>query len=246
MNTPDSALSPISLEEARQRRRDNAFIEEWIQRSVRRYRVSGPELRELRSAGTVGALQAVRDWESLPPGERTEERRRQLIARGVRNEVRAAWHAMVGKAQHKRAAALEEATRPGDDYEGLGVRERLRDMRAHMNHDVYAGLLHGSLGMESPEDAYLDAEQEKLDRDRLDFAIARLEDADDQLLAHKLLIEGTSLTDACAAVGIHEKSKRTRARARLLKQMRQHAVVFASSLGPRRKRNDDGDGGASA
>jgi len=231
MSTPSSALAPISLEEARrQRDRMAAFVDKWVRRTAGRYDATAAQLEDLRSAGITGALRGQREWEALPEHERDEHGRRVLVARRIETEVRAAWHRMGGRPKGKRAAALEAATHPRIDYEGVSLRERLRDIRAHLNHGVYAGLLHGSLGMDSPEDVYLDREQQSLDRDRLEFALARLEDENDRVLAHQLLIEGRSLTEACAAIGIHDKSKRTRARERLFERMRAHAAAFASSL----------------
>ncbi len=246
MNTPSSALAPVSLDEARHQRQETAFIDTWVRRTVRRYRVSADQLQELRLAGRLGGVQGQREWQALPAEKRTEENRRILVGRKVKDEVWTAWQQMRKRPKGKRAAALEAAhATTRIDYDGQTLRQRLMDMRAHVNHELYAGLLHGSLGLESSEDLYLEREQQKLDRDRVQFALARLESDDDRVLAHELLIEGRSLTEACATIGIFEKSKRTRARKRLFKQLRQHALVFASSRAARLP-SSDGDGDALA
>lgn len=236
MNTPEAGLRPLSLAQARQQRHDHTFITSWIQRVIRRFPAHGTERQELTAAGMLGAEEAIHAWEQLPEQERTEQTRRKLIATGIRRAIRASWNATNGRGRSKRAAALQAATWAGaEEFEGISLSQRFVEMRSALNHEAYAGLLHGSLGMESPENAYLDREQQQLDRDRIQFAIARLERPDDRIVAHKLLVEGASLVDACAAVGIHEKSKRSRTRKRIFDELKQHAAAFTSTLGPRRK-----------
>lgn len=239
--TPSSPMAPVPLEEARRIRRRNLFIDKWIRRTLRRYRVTPAQLEELRAAGQVGALQGEQDWQALPESERTEDKRRAFVATGIRDEVWAAWDAM-NRGKGKRAQALAAASHATLDSDELSFQERLRNIRAHVNHETYAGLLHGSLGLGSPEDAYLAREQEKLARDRVQFAFARLESEQHRVLAQKLLVEKLSLREACAAIGIHEKSARTRARRQLFALLREHASDFASSLAARHPPNDDGDG----
>jgi len=244
--TPSSPLAPTSLDEARRQRRENEFLEFWVRRTVRRFRVSADQLQELRGAGQLGRVKGQREWEALPEDERTEDRRRLCVGRKIKDEVSDSWKGLRGdREMGKRASALAAGTHTTLEYEGRTFHDRIQDMRAHMNHEALAGVLHGSLGLESPEDHYINREQQELDRDRVQFAISRLESDDDRTLAHQLLIEGRSLTDACAAVGVLEKSRRTRTRKRLYRELRKHARAFASSLAARLPPGED-NGGASA
>lgn len=229
-------MQPISLEQARRRRWETRFIDSWLRRTVQHFgQINDAEMHDLRSAATVGALLGQQRWDALPEPERTEDAWKTLVARAVRSEVRAAWHRMGHRPKGKREATLKAAI-PTVKYAHGSLKERLQDMQEQAFHGVFAGITHGALGTSSPEDDYIAREAQKLDRDRLQFALHRLEDPRERAIAHELLINGRTLTEACAAVGIHDKSARTRIRKTLFKNIRRHAVVFASSRGPLRSR----------
>lgn len=232
-------LQPVSLEDARERRRETRFIEEWVRRVLRTYQVDPSHLDELRAAGMVGGARGMREWWALPVEERTEGRRSAFVARGVVDEASTYVRQLHGRAGGKRATALQAATfDPGDH---ASVEERFHGFYGHLNHHLYAGLLHGTLGLESPEDVYIKREQQDLDRDKVEYALARLEGDDERRFANELLIEERPLKQAAGAVGIHERSKRLRERDKLFKKIRQHVIVFASSVAPRRKPGGGGD-----
>lgn len=238
MNTPASAIQPISLEQARRQRWQTSFIDSWLRRTVKHFGpINDAEMHDLRSAAHVGALLGQQRWHARPEPERTEDAWKALVARAVRSEVRAAWHRMGHRPKGKREAALKAAI-PTVKYAHGSIQERLQDMQEQAFHGVFAGITHGSLGRSSPEDDYITREAQKLDHDRIQFALHRLEDPRERAIAQELLIHGRTLTEACATVGIHDKSARTRIRKTLFKKIRQHAVVFASSRGPLRSRGD--------
>ncbi len=235
LSTP-TGTPPASLDEARERRREARFVEEWVGRIVRRYRVDPAHREELRAAAALGAARGLREWRALPPERRTEGRRAAFVARAIVDEAAAHVRRLHGRERGKRATALSAAT--FDPTEHRSLEDRFQGLCAHLNHQLYSGLITGSLGLESPEDQYLQREQAELDRDKVRFALARLEGEDERRFARALLIEGRPLKEAAASIGIHERSKRLRERDKLFKKLRQHVVVFASSVAARRA---DGD-----
>ena len=212
-----------------------AFIDSWVRRSVRRYRVTPAQLDELRAAGRLGGVKGLQRWLALSEEERTDKRRRIIVARLVKDEVFSAWRAMQKDARVRDAVTTFVCTEGAHD-----LRQRFEDMRAHLRREAYASLLSGELRPDSPEDLYLEQEQLEQDRDRVHFALARLDTADERTLARLYLLERRSLTEACAAIGIHDKSARTRARQHLFRMLRRHATTFASQQS-RRPPPSDGD-----
>lgn len=231
-------VAPVSLTQAREHQRRAQFIEEWVRRVLRTFRVDACHRDDLRAAGRVGGARGMKDWEALPEPERTPERLRTFVARGIVDEASLFLRQTYGRAQGERARALSASVFHADDNESLEA--RFQGICAHLNHETYAGLLHDSLGLESPEDLYLEREQQELDKNKVKYALARLEERDERVFAHELLIEDKPLKEAAAAVGIHERSKRLRERDKLFKKLRQHVVVFASSVAARRE-PDRGD-----
>lgn len=231
-------LRPISFEEAHERRREALFIEEWVNRLVRANGVDPSHLEELRGSAAVGGAKGMADWRALPGDEQTLENRSAFVARGIVNAVSAFVRELHGREKGKRAQALSAATFDPDD--NTSIEARFQGFCANANHQLYAGLLHDTLGLESPEDLYIKREQQELDLDKAKYALSRLEDPAEREFAELLLIEEWSFKDAAAAVGIHDRSKARRLRDRVYKQLRQHTVVFASSVAPRRDPGGNG------
>ncbi len=225
-------MTPLSDEQV------EAFIDAQVRRAVRRYTLTETEFEDLRGAGRLGAQQGEHDWRRLPEAERTEDRWRAFVATAIYDAVWHEFQELRGR-RGKRASALHAATWVDFDNASGSFVDRLAEIKAVANHEWYASSLHGRMGLDSPEDQYIQREEQEDARARARFALARLEREEDRVLAHKLYIEKTTLTEACAAIGIHEKSARTRAHNRLKEQLREHAREFASA----RARRRTGDGG---
>lgn len=231
-------VRPISLEEARESRREAQFIEEWVERIVRTYRVGPHQAEALRASAMEGGAKGMADWRALPRDARTRENRSAFVARAIVDAAAAFVRKLHGRENGKRARALAAATFDPEDH--ASIEARFQGFCANANHQLYAGLLHDTLGLESPEDLYIEREQQELDLDKVKYALSRLEDADEREFVHLFLIEEWSFKDAAAAVGIHDRSKARRFRACVFKKLRQHTVVFASSVASRRDPGGNG------
>jgi len=237
-------VQPISFEDAHERRREGRFIEEWVNRIIPTYRVGPLQEEGLRASAAEGGAKGMADWRALPSDQRTDENRNAFVARAIVDAAAAFVRKLHGREKGKRAQALAAATFDPDDH--TSIEARFQGFCANANHHLYAGILHDTLGLESPEDLYIKREQQQLDEDKVEYALSRLEDPAERELAHLYLIEEWSFRDAAAAVGIHDRSKARRFRDRVFKKLRQYTVLFASSVAPRRespRRESPRDGG---
>lgn len=224
---------PIDLEHQRFLRDWQGFIDNWIHKVVVGWGGSNSDADDARQTAYLAAYEGFLRWRQLPPDKQTRKVAGGLVGRAVKDAVMEEWAKLRGvpRNSHQRGAGVW-AEILESHFEELATTGRGATRVEVMGHALVAyhfvmeGLLHGSTGLTRADTKLLRDEV----RDRIHFAVDRLQPEEARLLIEGRYFEGRSFKEVGAELGITSASRLTRLHKNALRQLFDEMVEFASAL----------------